>query len=328
MKNIKNIVSYLLLIFFFSSCGGGSSKVTKSELEIVCFENIPSDKDNTYPKVIREIVAPLREVGKSKANFGFSPLTLLRKDLNKEIELNYLNNKAVNYEKILAFERAVNTYFKENKTDSTFNLPTAQNETFEAFLEKNKSKKNVFIYSKEDNKYEGYNIYTSIGDLRSAISKGLTENPEEKIIVVIEPSQVHNEETTTSTSQIIDDNKNNQTKLKEIQSKATTVVSQNDDDYMALYSLALTNVWLSNDHHISFKNLKQASEAAIRKGEATKFSIIIGKDLQIGQQTHNATWKMATHLDDWGSIMELLASNGAKIPDNVHDKKEKNHNGH
>lgn len=322
MKHIltlKTSLFFLSLIAIMSSCGSGGT-ASKSELEIVSFENIPSEKDNSYPKIIQEIVAPFKEVGEGKLNFGFSPLTIVRKDIDKTITIDYLNNKAVNYKKILALERAVNTYFKDNKTDSVFGLPSATggDELFETFIDKNKTKKNIFIYSKEDNKYDGCNTFASVSDLRNAVSKLLIQNAEQKIVVVIEPNMTHHDEPTASNSETVETNKNDETVLTDIKTKSEQHVSNDNDDYMALYTLSLVNVYLSKDHHISFNYLRQAVEAAVRSKKATEFSIVIGKDLQAGQQTHNATWKMSTHDDDWGPIMEILSTNGKTVPEHHH----------
>ncbi len=322
MKILNNLIVFVTFgcaLFIFTSCGDTKLDTQKVELEIQLFKNPSQTITEKYPEDIQTLSQPLK-IGNHGATCALYPLHIKRLDLNKEFTINYLD-KTGNDKKIAFVIKKHGEYFENNLVDSLLVSSKKGGVDIAEVLKNALNKPNYFIMSSNDNlKLEGKVVYTSTNDIQIAMSKYIAESKPTKIVILYHPELKATSNRKTSIR--VEENKSNTAGLTEIKTQSEEDLSKNVDDYMALYTLSLVNVYLSKDHHISFNYLRQAVESAIRSGKANELSIVIGKDLQEGQKTHNAVWKMSTHDDDWRPIMELLSSNGKSKVGNTHAEKK------
>lgn len=121
------------------SCG--DPKMVKVEVEFL----LPSDVNLTKDGFV-SLIEP-HEVTDDKEEFIVVsyPLTIYRMDTERKLKLDYLNNKAVNYEKLAAVKRDFNKYFEASVFDSVFTLGSKNNSDFTSYL----TMPNCFLYSEK-----------------------------------------------------------------------------------------------------------------------------------------------------------------------------------
>jgi len=165
------------------------------EIEIVLFEPFESSLSPLFPNEIINILKPLNCLCNETKNVAFTPVVVNRKDLSIKSTHDYLSHQTGNNAKILMVERAFKNYFEDIHkpvSDSLFSSNKGNNSTFENYIEINKEKSNVFVYSTNgDFKTNFSKIYTSTADIVVAISELICKGVKGKITIVIAPNE-HN----------------------------------------------------------------------------------------------------------------------------------------
>ena len=196
-----NKLFIIFLSVFLLSCG--SEEIVKVEMEIQYFNEIDI---NTDEKEIEKLglIPELYEISKpfkiNDAHYVFRPLSIKRVDLSRKIEIDYLNKKGRNYEKINAIIRAHREYFKDGKDvelDKDLSIPVQQKLDFDSYVNENKDKANYFFIDFNGNlKINGEEVPSSEEQLVKKIEKFILSSNKEKeqkpeftkIVVVVTPN--------------------------------------------------------------------------------------------------------------------------------------------
>lgn len=157
-------------------------------MDLVCFESLGPNQ-NKFPEFIQSILAPSENVCSKRLTFGYDPIKIKRRDTDKEIIIDYLNNRQGNQKKIKFVARELRTYFERTTLDSVLTNTTRMNNAFEEYLNTNRNKENVFFYSESDELSDvDFTLYSSLPSLNEAIQKSICIDSSQKIIVVLVPS--------------------------------------------------------------------------------------------------------------------------------------------
>ncbi len=202
---MKNIINFLLPILFliFYSCE--SEKIEKVEMEVQYFNEIKvnTDKEDIEKNgSIPDLFEMTKYIIIENTAYVFSPLYVKRIDLSNKIEIDYLNKKGRNFEKIKAIERAHREYFKDGidfELDDRFKQINQTKIDFDDYVNKHKSKPNYFFIDFNGNlKVDGNDAPSSSEQLAKKIEKYILSNNTnkkkkeettiEKIIVVVTPN--------------------------------------------------------------------------------------------------------------------------------------------
>jgi hypothetical protein len=197
MKLFTNLFTVFLLGVVLLTTTGCDSEVVGTDLRFILFEPLKCPKDR-YPKFIQDISMPITtEDGPDNIHFGFTSIEINRKDittreLKEPLRIDYLNNVSTNFKKVKAVRRALETYYAESVADSLL-LYTKKKEyyhSFRQYLSSIADKEYIFLYSPfKENSIPGYDIYTSIPQLRKAIGNMLLKSadPGQMVEVIIIP---------------------------------------------------------------------------------------------------------------------------------------------
>lgn len=310
MRNTLLLIAFTVSLIF-TGCGGSDAK--KVEMEVLLYNKMSENNTEKYPKTLQEISQPFIEVGDKKLNFAFAPLSFKRVDLNKKFELEYLNNKAGDASKIKFVNRQIDNYFRDSLVPDLLVSPSTSPVNVADELNRAKGKPNYFIYSsEEDLEIDGKEIYHSVSDLRSAITKFLYGNENSKIVVLYEPPM----EKKPSPRQTPMPNP--------VSTPPLTAENSPDDDPFALYSLSKTVTIAGEKHHEAFELLNKAAILAVEQGKAPELLRRIMSDLDSNDPNDNVVRRLATHKDDWIPLIDALNRNDASKLHDEHNK-EKSH---
>lgn len=194
MKKVARIVP---LLFLLVACG--DKKILKTEVQIITVKNSASNIDD-----FKKLVEPFEcESDKDNINVCY-PLHLIRIDIeNSNLKMDYLNNKAVNYEKIAPVKRDFIKYFKNEFSDTIFSTVGTIEPSFEEYL----NSANCFVYASNTKGIKmlgAKKIYDDATELRTDMAN-YTQKNKGKIIIIYNPvlqADLNQVATTKSTDQL------------------------------------------------------------------------------------------------------------------------------
>lgn len=161
---MRNSSYIFFIVLVLNSCS--TTEIHKLDTEIIVIGNTSVNKSDFI-----KMVEPL-EINEEKENslFVFYPLHLHNLKLDENVNLDYLDNKAVNYEKPSPIKRDFKKYFDSNNFDSLLIKCTEDIPPLNAYLDL----PNCFLYTDRievgDSAY-GKKIYHDATELKSEIVK-------------------------------------------------------------------------------------------------------------------------------------------------------------
>ena len=177
--NKVSLLIMCLLTLLFQSCG--DKKVIKTETEIITVQSAESSKDELI-----KLVEPIEIDSIKNSIFVSYPLSIQRIDMGEsKINLDYLTNKAVNYEKINPIKRDFKKYFEKSFPDTILSNHGGLSPSFEEYL----SLPNVFVYSGKPRgnlTLGNKKVYSDVIEMRTDVALYLAKN-KGKIIIIYNP---------------------------------------------------------------------------------------------------------------------------------------------
>lgn len=228
-----------------NSCS--EKRVLKVDTEILFSTNTSLTKGD-----FKELVKPFEFGTKAKTILVSYPLHINRVDLDNRVNLDYLTNKAVNYEKISPIMRDFDNYFKANEISPTLSEQSGGEANTDIYLKM----PNCFVYSdkmESGNSIQAKKIFHDIQELKTEISQYVEKNKGKILILYYSPNAQHTvrvenpvesgESTTTASPKTLvarsPDNTQSQRTTNEIQVTASSL-----EDHFA--KLANPNIPYSN----------------------------------------------------------------------------------
>ena len=188
MKYVATPFIAMVILAIALSC---TKNLEKIPIEVILFDKITENKEGLkYPEYLLEILNPMSEFCENKMVIGFYPVKIKRRDLNDEIDFNYITTKAGNDKKIKFVARQLKNFFETAKIDPILLKSTPLPGSFDSYINAQMVKDNLFFYSdNEESRINGFKVHYTVEDLRKAISKYMcqTKNDIAKVTVVVLP---------------------------------------------------------------------------------------------------------------------------------------------